>query len=74
MLRCIVSIWLDMALVLTRSYIDLLADGWIKLGKGGKLDEYNFKFPSVTGMCLDHEDEEGSASVEDGEMTIDLDG
>jgi len=25
-------------------------------------------------MCLDHEDEEGSASVEDGEMTIDLDG
>jgi hypothetical protein len=39
---------------------DLVVDGWKKLGNGGKLDEYNSKFPSVTGMCLDHEDAEGS--------------
>jgi hypothetical protein len=51
---------------------DLLVDGWIKLGKGGKLDEYNSKFLSVTGMCLDHEDEDGSALVEDGEMIVDF--
>jgi len=37
------------------------------------LDEYNSKFPSV-GMCLDGEGEEGSALVEDGEMTVELDG
>ena len=54
---------------------DLLADGWKKLGGGGKLDEYNYKFPSVTGMRLDG-DAEGStesASAEDGGMIVDLD-
>jgi uncharacterized protein DUF6589 len=52
---------------------DLLEDGWKKLGYGGKVDEYNSKFPSVTGMCLDHEDVEGSASVEGGGMIVNLD-
>lgn len=45
------------------------------LGGGGKLDEYNYKFPSVTGMRLDG-DAEGStesASAEDGGMIVDLD-
>jgi hypothetical protein len=57
------------------SYVapDLLLDGRRKLGKGGKLHEYNSKFPLV-GMYLDGEGEEGSALVEDGEMTIELDG
>ena len=52
---------------------DLLEDGWKKLGYGGKLDEYNSKFPSVTGMVLDSGDAEGSASAEDGGMMVDLD-
>jgi hypothetical protein len=52
---------------------DLLEDGWDKLGYGGKLDEYNSKFPSVTGMHLDREDVEGSASAENGGMIVDLD-
>ena len=58
------------------SYVapDLLLEGWRKLGDGGKLDEYNSKFPSVMDMCLDNGDEEGSASVEDGGMVVDLDG
>ncbi|KAN0070318.1 hypothetical protein V8E54_011899 [Elaphomyces granulatus] len=57
------------------SYVapDLFLDGWRKLGKGGKLEEYNSKFASV-GMDLDGEGEEGSAMVEDGEMTVELDG
>jgi hypothetical protein len=52
---------------------DLFLDGWRKLGKGGKLEEYNSKFASV-GMDLGGEGEEGSAMVEDGEMTVELDG
>jgi hypothetical protein len=38
-----------------------------------KLDEYNSKFPSVTGMHLDREEVEGSASAENGGMIVDLD-
>ena len=49
---------------------DLLLEGRRKLGK--KLHEYNSKFPLV-GMYLDGEGEEGSALIEDGEMTVELD-
>jgi hypothetical protein len=46
----------------------LLMGGWIKLGKGDKLDDYHVKFPSVTAMYLDMH-----AMVEDGGMIVDLD-